>query len=117
MPKRSPLLRIHDMLESIRGIEQAIKGKSFRDYQRSWVLRSAVERGVEVISEASRHLTRELKSPHKEVRWEDIAGIGNILRHEYQRVDGQIIWKAVKDELPRLKEALLAMKASLEESG
>jgi uncharacterized protein with HEPN domain len=45
------------MLESIRGIEQAIKGKSYRDYQRSWVLRSAVERGIEVISEASRHLT------------------------------------------------------------
>jgi uncharacterized protein with HEPN domain len=115
MPTRAPLLRIHDMLESIRGIEKAIKGKSFRDYQRSWVLRSAVERGIEIISEASRHLPRELKSPHKEVRWKDIAGIGNILRHEYQRVDGQIIWKAVKDDLSPLKEALLEMKASLEE--
>lgn len=115
MPARPPLLRIHDMLEAIRGIEKAIKGKSFRDYQRSWVLRSAVERGVEVISEASRHLTRELKTPYKEVRWKDIAGIGNILRHEYQRVDGQIIWKAVKDDLPPLKEALLEIKSSLEE--
>jgi hypothetical protein len=34
---RSPLLRIHDMLESIRGIEKAIAGKTFRDYERSWV--------------------------------------------------------------------------------
>jgi uncharacterized protein with HEPN domain len=115
MPTRTPLLRIHDMLESIRGIEKAIKGKSFRDYQRSWVLRSAVERGIEVISEASRHLSRELKSPHKDVRWEDIAGIGNILRHEYQRIDGQIIWRAVKDDFPPLKQALLQMKASFEE--
>jgi uncharacterized protein with HEPN domain len=113
MPGRSPLLRIHDMLESIRGIEKAIAGKSFRDYERSWVLRSALERGIEVISEASRHLGRELKSQHKEVRWKDIAGIGNILRHEYQRVDGQIIWKAIKDDLPALKEALMAMRASL----
>jgi uncharacterized protein with HEPN domain len=112
MAMRSPLLRIHDMLESIRGIEKAISGKSFRDYERSWLLRSAVERGVEVISEASRHLGRELKAQHKDVRWKDIAGIGNILRHEYQRVDGQIIWKAVKDDLPALKEALLAIKAS-----
>ncbi|WP_247517333.1 DUF86 domain-containing protein [Bradyrhizobium sp. 190] len=103
------------MLEAIRGIEKAIKGKSFRDYQRSWVLRSAVERGVEVISEASRHLEQKLKTPHKEVRWKDIAGIGNVLRHEYQRVDGQIIWKAVKDDLPPLKEALLEIKSSLEE--
>ena len=115
MPARSPLLRIHDMLESIRGIEKAIAGKTLRDYERSWVLRSALERGIEVISEASRHLGRELKSQHKDVRWNDIAGIGNILRHEYQRVDGQIIWNAVKDDLPPLKKALLAMKASLTE--
>ena len=115
MATRSPLLRVHDMPESIRGIEKAIAGKTFRDYERSWVLRSALERGVEVISEASRHLGRELKSQHKDVRWKDIAGIGNILRHEYQRVDGQIIWNAVRDDLPALKKALLAIKASLTE--
>ena len=116
MQARSFLLRIHDMLEAIRGIEQAIRGKSYRDYQRSWLLRSAIERGIEVISEASRHLGRELKAEHKDVRWVDIAGIGNVLRHEYQRVDNQIVWKAVRDDLPALKEALLAMKASLEGS-
>jgi uncharacterized protein with HEPN domain len=103
------------MLESIQGIEAAIVGKTFRDYQRSWLLRSAIERGIEVISEASRHLGRELKSQHKDVRWKDIAGIGNILRHDYQRVDGQIIWNAVKDDLPALKKALLAIQASLED--
>lgn len=116
MATRTPLLRVHDMLESIAGIEEAIKGKSFRDYQRSWVLRSAVERGIEVISEASRHLARELKSPHKDVRWKDIAGIGNVLRHEYQRIDGRIIWRAVKDDLPSLKKALLKIKSSFESS-
>jgi len=40
------LLRIHDMLESIRGIEKALAGKAMRDYERSWLLRSAVERGI-----------------------------------------------------------------------
>jgi uncharacterized protein with HEPN domain len=113
MAARSPLLRIHDMLESIRGIEKAVAGKTIRDYERSWLLRSAVERGIEVISEASRHLGRDLKALHKDVRWKDIAGIGNILRHDYQRVDPLIIWKAVKDDLPPLKAALLALKESL----
>jgi len=113
MVTRSPLLRIHDMLESIRGIEKALAGKTMRDYERSWLLRSAVERGIEVISEASRHLGRDLKAQHNDVRWKDIAGIGNILRHDYQRIDAAIIWKAVKDDLPPLKEALLALKASL----
>src|SRR6266478_3000147 len=83
MATRSPLLRIHDMLESIRGIEKALAGKAIRDYERSWLLRSAVERGIEIISEASRHLGRDLKAQHKDVRWKDVAGIGNILRHDY----------------------------------
>jgi uncharacterized protein with HEPN domain len=113
MPTRSPLLRIHDMLESIRGIEKALVGKTIRDYERSWLLRSAIERGLEIISEASRHLGNELKAQHKGVRWKDIAGIGNILRHDYQRVDAAIIWKAVKDDLPALKAALLEIRESL----
>ncbi|MTV17480.1 HepT-like ribonuclease domain-containing protein [Bradyrhizobium sp. BR2003] len=69
---------------------------------------------MEVISEASRHLGSELKAQHKNVRWKDIAGIGNILRHDYQRVDATIIWNAVNDDLPPLKAALLALKASLQ---
>jgi uncharacterized protein with HEPN domain len=113
MATRSPLLRIHDMLESIRGIEKALAGKTIRDYERSWLLRSAVERGIEVISEASRHLGRDLKVQHRDVRWKDIAGIGNILRHDYQRIDASIIKKAVKDDLPPLKVALLALRESL----
>lgn len=101
------------MLESIGGIEKALAGKSLRDYERSWLLRSAVERGIEIISEASRHLGRDLKAQHKGVRWKDIAGIGNILRHDYQRIDASIIWKAVKNDLPPLKEALLAIRETL----
>ena len=64
-------------------------------------------------SEARRHLGRDLKAKHKGVRWKDIAGIGNILRHDYQRVHASIIWKAVKDDLPPLKEALLTIRDSL----
>jgi hypothetical protein len=43
MATRSPLLRIHDMLESIRGIEKALAGKTIRDCERSWLPRSAAE--------------------------------------------------------------------------
>jgi uncharacterized protein with HEPN domain len=113
MASRSPLLRIQDMLESIQGIEEAIAGKTFRDYQRSWLLRSGVERGIDVISEASRHLDSDLKAQYDDLRWDDIAGIGNILRHDYQHVDPTIIWRAVKNEFPQLKAALLALKDSL----
>ena len=114
MASRSPLLRIHDMLESIRGIERAVRGKTPSSYAKSWVTRSAVERGIEIISEASRHLPKDLKAQHNAVRWRDVADIGNILRHEYQRVEPDIIWRTVKGYFPELKAALLAMKTELE---
>jgi Ribonuclease HepT-like len=46
-----------------------------------------VERAVQIISEAVRALPAELTERHPEIEWEKIASIGNILRHEYQRVD------------------------------
>ena len=111
MATRSPLLRIHDMLESIRGIEKALAGKAMRDYERSWLLRSAVRHRGYFRSQPSSRPRPE--STTQGCPLEGYRRIGNILRHDYQRVDASIIWKAVKDDLPPLKEALLALKASL----
>jgi hypothetical protein len=52
------------------------------DWQRQWL----VERGVEIISEASRHLTDELKARHPEIPWQKVAGIGKVLRHNYESI-------------------------------
>jgi hypothetical protein len=63
MATRSPLLRIHDMLESIRGIEKALAGKTIRDYERSWLLRSAVERDIKIIPLPPTRLQADTKMP------------------------------------------------------
>ena len=112
---RNAQVRLEDIAEAIAGIRAALAGVVFDDFAQSWPLQRAVERGLEIISEASRGLAEANKAAHPSVPWNDIAGIGNILRHEYQRVDGQIIWNAVKDDLPALKKALLAIKASLKD--
>ena len=65
----------------------------FDDYQRDNMLRLAVERCVEIISEASRHLPSEMKSKHPEVPWQNVADIGNVLRHAYRSTDPHIIWE------------------------
>jgi uncharacterized protein with HEPN domain len=52
-----------------------------------------VERRVGIISEASRHLTEDLKARHPEIPWQKVAGIGNVLRHNYESIAAPIIWK------------------------
>jgi uncharacterized protein with HEPN domain len=85
------LARITDMLEAIDEVGRATAGQSFEAFQRIWILRKAAERGIEIISEASRHLPDELKSRHPYARWRHVAGIGNVLRHEYHRVEDRIL--------------------------
>jgi uncharacterized protein with HEPN domain len=71
------------------------------DWQRQWL----VERGVEIISEASRHLADDLKARNPEIPWEKVAGIGNVLRHNYESIAAPVIWKLVQADLPALEKA------------
>lgn len=110
---RSPGLRLHDMLESIRVIQELTDNLPFDRYRDSLAIRFATERAIEIISEASRSLPSDIKEQHPHIRWADIAGIGNIPRHEYQRVDPLIMWRTIKDELPDLKAALETLHSAL----
>lgn len=66
----------------------------------------AVIRCLEIISEASRRLPDELKARHPDIVWKQIAGAGNIYRHDYEDVAAGIIWNTVVLALPLLKVAI-----------
>jgi len=106
---------LHDILEAIERIEEITHGKTLVQFEASWQLRWLVQRAIEIISEASRAIPTELRSTRPEIPWSQVRGIGNVLRHEYQGLSDPIIWKVVTDELPRLKQAIQAIDAALEE--
>ncbi|MFA6020513.1 MAG: HepT-like ribonuclease domain-containing protein [Rhodospirillales bacterium] len=81
-------------------------GKDFSDYSDNWAMQRAVERGLEIISEASRHIPEDIKGLAPEIPWRQIAAIGNLLRHEYQRTDERATWNIVQEHLPALKLAI-----------
>ena len=103
---RSAQVRLEDVAEAIEGIQAALAGLAFDDFVQSWPLQRAVERGLEIISEASRGISEVSKAAHPSVPWNDIAGIGNILRHEYHRVEPLIIWNITVEHLPVLATAV-----------
>jgi uncharacterized protein with HEPN domain len=73
------------------------------------MLRQAIERNIEIISEASRRLPAAMKARHPEVPWRDIAAIGNILRHEYPAVNRDIIWRIATEDIRPLAPAMDAL--------
>lgn len=100
------------MLDEIDAVAEMVEGVDFAAYQHDLKLRRAVERCVEIISEASRHLPAELKASHPDHPWPEIAAVGNLLRHQYQRVDDLIMWKTASTSLPALRPAIAAMLKS-----
>ncbi|WP_352978001.1 HepT-like ribonuclease domain-containing protein [Mesorhizobium sp. M1378] len=79
-------------LEAINGIQAAVAGKTVADYQCDWVLKHAVQRGTEIISEASRGLPDEVKALQPDIPGRQVRTIGNVLRHEYHGLADNIIW-------------------------
>ena len=63
-------------------------------------MQRAVERGLEIISKASRHVPDDLKAIAPNIPWRQIAAIGNMLRHEYQRADVTATWNIIEQRLP-----------------
>ncbi|MGH8639236.1 MAG: HepT-like ribonuclease domain-containing protein, partial [Burkholderiales bacterium] len=103
---------LHDILEAIERVEEITRGKTLADFEASWQLRWLVQRAIEIMSEASRAIPKELKDAHPEIPWEKVRGIGNVLRHDYQGIADPLIWNVVLDELPVLKRAVQAMLAT-----
>src|SRR6202167_4623885 len=55
----------------------------------------AVTRCLEIISEASRRLPDEMKEPHPAIGWKQMAGAGNVYRHDYEDVAAEFVWETV----------------------
>jgi uncharacterized protein with HEPN domain len=68
---------------------------------------AAVERKIQIISEAAIRLGEEAEQRCPDQPWRDIRGMGNQLRHAYERIDLKTIWNAVTDDLPPLKAAVM----------
>ncbi len=71
------------------------------DWQRQWL----IQRGIEIISEASRHFPEDVEARRPEIPWVKVAGIGNVLRHGYETISAPILWKLVREDLPQLEQA------------
>lgn len=104
----SPTASLTDIIESIEIIREQMADVTLDAFEDDKPKRWIVERGIEIISEASRRLPDELKARHPQIPWSKVAGIGNILRHDYQDVAHDVLWHVVHEILPPLDEVCRA---------
>ena len=75
-------------------------------------LQDAIIRRLEIIGEAVKNLPAPFKTKYSDIPWRKIAGMRDILIHEYFDIDLLLTWKVVKQELPKIKIKLLAILSS-----
>lgn len=103
--------RLRDILQAIGDIRTLLAEKTSSDIASDRITRAALERFLEIISEASRHIPEALKGQHPTIPWRQIGDMGNHLRHAYHRTDAGILWEIYLYELDPLETAVSSMLA------
>ncbi|MGL4621983.1 MAG: HepT-like ribonuclease domain-containing protein [Chroococcidiopsis sp.] len=102
---RNDLERIRDIQEAINKIEKyAIQGKA--DFFANELIQSWILLQLQVIGEAARSMNSSTHQQYPTISWRDIIDFRNLLVHEYFRVDLNLIWQIVEQELPALKHQI-----------
>ncbi|MDE2378489.1 HepT-like ribonuclease domain-containing protein [Bradyrhizobium sp.] len=109
MAPRSFRIRLIDIREEIAGIRSLTANATAESFSTSWAMKRAIEHALLIVAEAAKHIPADLKETRPEVPWKKIHGLGNMLRHEYRRIDPDILWSVVTENLDDLDEAIEAM--------
>jgi uncharacterized protein with HEPN domain len=94
------------MRKALAAIDTYMAGVSKRQFLKEAMRRDAVIRNLEIISEASRRLSDDFKKSHAHIPWPAIAAAGNQYRHEYHKVDFELIWDTATEGLESLRSLL-----------
>lgn len=94
---------LQDVVEAAGKVRSYTAGISFKAFSEDTKTVDAVVRNLEVIGEAIKQVPDDVRSKHADVEWKKIAGLRDILVHQYFGIDVEIIWDIVQNKLPALE--------------
>lgn len=113
MPFRDNKTHFEDILEGIELIESFVAGMDLAAYEADMKTQSAVERQLQIITEAAKRLGSDAADLCPGPDWRGFCRMGDFLRHGYHKVDDRIVWNTVKEELPPMRGAVTTALAKL----
>jgi len=104
--------RLLDIQDAISGVEKHTRaGRTVFDQDEP--VQNLVLRHIQIIGEAARGISSDLRQRHPEVEWKEIIAMRNLLVHRYFGIDKEIVWKVVEHDLPDLKAKIAAILTEL----
>ncbi|VVB88458.1 Uncharacterised protein [uncultured archaeon] len=111
--KKDPEVFLEHILESIELIENYTANKTISDFIKSVQFQDSIIRRIEIIGEAVKNLPDDVKNSYPEVPWKKIAGMRDVLIHEYFGIDLELTWQVVQKDIPDLKREIMRIRHDL----
>ena len=99
-------LYLDDILEATKRIEKYTKGFTLEKLKKDNLTIDGVVRNLEIIGEAVKNIPADIKDKYPDIEWKKIAGLRDILAHEYFGIDLEILWDIIENKLPDLKKEI-----------
>ena len=106
MSERADVEFLADTKEAVLRINAYTQDLSYEQFLEDKKTQDAVVRNLEIIGEAAKNISEELKKKYPQIRWKELAGVRDKLIHHYFGVNFDIVWNIVKQELPELLSQL-----------
>lgn len=115
MKSRHDRLYLYDIIECCDRVADYVRGVREDDYQVNPMLQDALVRNIEVVGEAVKNLSTDIIDAHPNIAWSQIARMRDKIAHHYFRINLDVVWKTVTDDLPVLRPQIAAIYENIEE--
>lgn len=107
MRSKNPKIFIEDILESIERIEEYTANKTLEEFLSDHEKQDAIIKRLEVIGEAVKNIPADIKKKYPKIPWGDMAGMRDVLIHEYFGINIKRVWDTAKNDVPKLKKQII----------
>lgn len=106
---RNYKLYLEDILEAVKRIEKYSKGFTLGKMKKDSLVVDGIVRNLEIIGEAAKNVPVDVRKEYSDIEWKKIAGLRDILAHEYFGVDLEVLWDIIQHKIPILKKQVVGI--------
>lgn len=107
---KDDLIYIEHIIQAINKIIEYTKDISQFEFNKNEMIQDAVIRNIEIIGEATKNISNDLKSVYYNIPWKEMAGMRDKLIHDYMGTDVDVIWKTIEKDIPFLQSLIKKIK-------